>query len=166
MKNYNDIYDDKESMTRFLDTIYSKGYDKGYADCIDDVVEESYQKGLDDAWRCAVKIVNSPLSDAKILEEIFDTSLPEDVLPTTSASEAIAKIKEYEEKKRANEGIKVGDEVVGKSGLTAIVTRVMLNEITLVFDDGSSGSHLKKDFKKTGRHFDIQSLLNRMKEEE
>lgn len=92
--------------------------------------EEIYQRGLDEAWEAARKIV-----DAYFV--------------------GLAKICEYEEKKKAEaEEIKVGDEVTWASDPTHFVV------VSLVEGKGaavlaSEKSHWvnKADLRKTGRHF-------------
>lgn len=126
MKNYNDIYDAKQEMCTMMDTAYSKGYDKAYKDRqieeqFDEdrviAIEEAYQKGLDDAWECANRIVAQPSDGGFSITQlglIFSQASVASVLSKYSASEAIDKIKEYEykEKKKADDEIKVGDEVM------------------------------------------------------
>lgn len=69
-------------------------------------IEESYQKGLNDAWECARKINKlSWLTLEQMGFEIKDRSKNPswDVIKEYSASEAIAKIKEYEGKQKQTE---------------------------------------------------------------
>lgn len=159
MKNFNDIYDAKQMMCHMMDDAYSKGYQRGFTD--KDESDKAYQKGLNDAWECARKIYS--LSAGAIINIFGGCS----TWVNYSASEAITKIKEYEEKKKADDEIKVGDEVVHDTGLIAVVTRVHGEKhIALVYDDGSCNNDvLKERVKKTGRHFDIQDIFDQMKGE-
>ena len=70
-----------------------------------------------------------------------------------------------EEKQKADDEIKVGDEVANTGGYTAIVTCIRDETcIDIVWNDGSCANFLhKKSFEKTGRHFDIQSIFDQMK---
>ena len=78
-----------------------------------------------------------------------------------NASEAIAKIKEYEDSKQE---IKVGDEVITASG-KAVVMGVGPVHFEYVYADGSHGYDEVKNVKKTGRHFpEIAEVLQKMKE--
>ena len=176
-KNYNDIYDDKEAMARFLDTIYSKGYDKAYEDCQigedEDrakAIEEAYQKGLNDAWECAKKIClhcDDGGYSHKELRDILTESSWEDIFKQLSVSEVVAKIKDYEEKKKADDEIKVGDEVMVDERCM-IVLGVDSGEWKQLWCPSSGLVHdniYTAEMTKTGRHFDIQSLLNQMEGE-
>lgn len=99
---------------------YSRGYDEGVKDGqkgkISEMLVDTYIQGLNDAWEYARKItLNS--EDGGIpyreFEKIFDDiTSPYAVFRKYTISEAIAKIKEYEDKK--NE-IHIGDEVVSDS---------------------------------------------------
>ncbi len=97
------IHDAMCSIENRVRHVYNQGYSDGLADgninsgLFADKVREAYNNGLEDAWECARKI-------------LFDDSLPRDILTELgadsfsgvihkcSASEAIEKIKEYEEK--------------------------------------------------------------------
>lgn len=81
-------------------------YNEDTSDVIE-LMKKEYQRGLDDAWECVKKIMR--MGSAK-QEDIFcchgDLEILEKLLP----SEAIAKIKAYEEQKKAEE-VKVGTRV-------------------------------------------------------
>lgn len=143
-------------------SIYYGGYGDGYKD------------GLNDAWKCAKKIIcdvsRGGYSTYVLREEIFDTARISDIFLNFSVSEAIAKINEYEEKqKQADNGIKVGDEVVdgevfnsGK-GIVTFASPVILY---VLWYDGSTGRRKLTDVKKTGRTFPkIADVLEQLKEE-
>lgn len=124
----------------------------------DDVLhtpDELYNKGLNDAWELARKIIIQPDDGgytAQELAEMFRTVVPSAVIADFAPQEALAKVKDYEER---NE-IKVGD-VVRLKGLSckAIVTRVTETNICLLFKDGSCASGCyKENYEKTGEHFD------------
>ena len=166
MKNYNDIYDKKQKMCTLMDEAYSKGYAEAGGDC-EIAIKESYQKGLYDGWKCAQKVQQMLFADRT---EIFGTETLGDILDSYSASEAITKIKEYEEKKEAEDKeIKVGDEVVNDAGFIAIVTRVHRNDdfVAIMYTDGSCDNSKRRDgLTKTGKHYDIQSILDTMSDEQ
>lgn len=119
--------------------------------------DDDYNKGLNDAWELAKNIVTN--SDdggytAKELGEMFRTILPSEVFADFTPQEALAKAKAYEEE---HIRIRVGD-VVKLKGTSheAVVTWVTETTMCLLFRDGSCGSHInKKNFEKTGKHFDI-----------
>lgn len=133
-----------------------------------------YEKGLADAWEAAKKVAyywiwSGQTSEA---EEIFGTDDVIAIFKSYSASEAIEKIRQYEQEK---EEIQVGDEV--KSGDEKyIVLQKYLNNIdelmVVLFNrrDGEIGTwHMYNAngaiFEKTGRHFqEIAEVLRKMKE--
>lgn len=87
------------------------------------------------------------------------------VLLKYDASEAIEKIRQYEQEK---EEIKVGDEVKNiESGWTAIVTKSEEGHLTLMCDSGAiAKGYDAKYFVKTGRHFpEIAEVLKKMRED-
>lgn len=162
---------------------YDKGYKQGFNEgqahqlASDDVFRESceksaYEKGLNDAWERARKIVCDKSQNGYslyTLREIFGTASVCGIFGNFSASEAIQKIKEYEEKQKQDDNeIKVGDEVVdgevfnsGK-GIVTFVSPVILY---VLWYDGSTGRRKLTDVKKTGRHFDqVAEVLKQLKE--
>jgi hypothetical protein len=126
----------------------------------DDVLhttDESYNKGLNDAWKLAKKI--AVLEDdggysCEELKNIFGHVATASVLKVFTPQEALAKVKAYEER---NE-IKVGDVVRSKGcSVEGIVTKVYEIKIYRLFKDGSCDSistKAKEDLVKTGKHFD------------
>ena len=135
---------------------------------VDYVAKEAYQKGLDDAWECARKINCIP-SDGGIsgieLDDIFYTDSNCVIMKNFSASEAMARIKAYEEDKNK---VRVGDEVRATYG-NAVVTCVNETEKTAKFfyKTGENGCDYLRVIERTGRHFDeIEKLLEKMRGEE
>ena len=135
-------------------------------------VDEAYQRGLDDAWEAARKIFGYEMDGGIPINElggvfgyaedaIFCTA---DIIRHNSASEAIAKLKSYEEKQKADE-LKVGDEVMLNNGTkTYIVVSFGENTACGFTSDGIwTGWELNK-ITKTGRHFNIDKILEEMKE--
>ena len=132
----------------------------------DDVLhtpDELYNKGLNDAWGLAKKIaVPEHLGGytADEIRNIFGKNTFISVMRAFTSQEAIAKVKEYEER---NE-IKVGDVVKLKSVYAegeGIVTKITETNICLLYKNGncnnnkcSSNSSIDRYFEKTGKHFD------------
>lgn len=164
-----------------VDEAYQRGYDKGYADKTNndkvckDLAKDIYQRGLNDAWEAARKIVLNPEDSGIILTDLFvmfgHRSI-QSVFRNYSASEAIAKLKAYGEKQKAEDEIKVGDEVAfqhddGRPDTVVVVTYIGQDG----FIDGMDGRGTQYAHKnptkwtKTGRHFDIASILEDMKNE-
>ena len=76
--------------------------------------------------------------------------------------EAIEKLKAYEEK-QTDDRIEVGDEVADKGGDKTIVTNIHGELFDGLCSDGSTMTDLfLDDNRKTGRHFDIASILKEM----
>lgn len=70
-------------------------------DTFDDGYKDGYGKGLNDAWEVARKLIDNPAFDGLTAHEILNQFSP---------SDAIEKIRQYEEKQKKEE-FKVGDEV-------------------------------------------------------
>ena len=124
-------------------------------------INEAYQRGLDDAWEAARKIVE--MADPPYWG-VFN-EYKNDLFGKISAAEAIAKLKAYEEKQKADDKIKVGDEVIYNGTTKCIVVRPEDDEryASLIDSDGTHYSADHRECKKTGRHFDIASILEDMR---
>lgn len=156
-----------------VEEIYKRGYTHGFKDALKDhESEKSYEQGLSDAWECANKIMSMSCGE---LSEIFPDfkGFP---FEECSASEAIAKIKEYEEKKKFH----VGDEIKtvwGNMCIDDIGVIIRIDDdgdclhilsgrddedyTNLIIHPNREGVHVEK----TGRHFpQIEEVLNAMKE--
>lgn len=152
-------------------SLQQDAYDCGYKDGRNvtetQAHDDAYQRGLDDAWECARKLFSS-MADSDI-EKAFPTEWNNggfNALINLQPQEAIAKLKAYEEKQ--NDKIEVGDEV-NWLGDCFIVTRIfqphnMKEQCDGIDDDGCVYHDvLMDDLEKTGRHFDIASILEVMK---
>ena len=132
-----------------------------------DLQDTAYQRGLNDAWEAARKIIHMPEGDLlNIFTECYSavcTALQ--VLLKYDAAEAIEKLKAYEEKQKADGEIKVGDEVIYNGTTKCIVVRPEDDEryASLFDSDGTHYSADHRECKKTGRHFDIQKILEDMR---
>lgn len=132
--------------------------------------DEAYQRGLEDAWEAARKIIRMP--DGDILDLFPDcyasVCTAVQAILKYDAFEAIAKLKAYEDKR--SDRIEVGDEVEW-NGDKYVVTYLNYNfetseiaDYDLLAYDGSVVDHVKKCvFTKTGKHYDIQSILEAMR---
>ena len=93
--------------------------------------EEAYQKGLSDAWEAARKIGYSLKSS--IVAEIFGTPYSSQIFSGYSASEAIEKIRQYEQEKDKQARIEYNfDEIKDVLETTAKECNVSLDEIAEV----------------------------------
>lgn len=148
---------DIEPLKRRVIAELEKSYGLGYCDGIKDgninthtfkkKVQEAYNNGLNDAWECAKKIYGF---SCKELSEVLPES-KEIPFCSYSASEAIAKIKEYEEQQKQDtkEKIKVGDEVIN-GGVTGVVTYV---------EDIENGMKAFAVMDKTGKEWIFNDLV-------
>jgi len=134
-----------------------EGNDIGYKDGVND--------GQNDAWEAAKKIVCDDELDWNTLLHLFNRSNFEGIFGDFSPSEAIAKLKAYEEKQKADEEIKVGDEVIYNGTTKCIVVRPEDDEryASLIDSDGTLYSADHRECKQTGRHFDINKILAEMR---
>ena len=140
-----------------------------------DLQDTAYQRGLDEAWKAARRIsvieLNGGLA-GKELMKIYGTMDIHKIYDDNTASEAIAKLKAYEEKQKAEDEIEVGDEVEWDNDFTGdrfIVTRIYQpygkkEQCDGIDDDGDVyRAVLIESLVKTGRHFDIASILEEMR---
>ena len=152
------------------DEAYHRGLAEGKKafDLLDAERDAEYQRGLEDAWEAARKIVKMPDPPYwGVFGEYKD-----DLFRKITAAEAIEKLKAYDEKQKAEDEIKVGDEVersvYGRTEGKGIYLEDADEEgdwLKCLFWTGATFTVLaypKEQFKKTGRHFDIASILEAM----
>ena len=120
--------------------------------------DEAYNKGLNDAWNLAKKIVLPEHKGGYTTDEfidIFGKNTYMSAMSDFTPQEALVKVKAYE---KEHDEIKVGDVVRSKGcSVEGIVTKVYEIKIYRLFKDGSCDSistKAKEDLVKTGRHFD------------
>lgn len=185
MKDYNVLLPCGEANMVILHDAFDKGYQQGYdfgkkalCDCKGNM-EAEYNRGLNEAWEAAKKIIHSNGLSLQKLMQIFGTASTDKVLRENTASEAIAKIKEYEEQKQdaeqAQDIIKVWDEVYSEmNDLRFIVTRIITSKhmdntvkrYEGICTDGACYDNLPEDIVKTGRTFpQIAEVLEKMRGE-
>ena len=159
----------EQQLHEFVEQIYMTGYADGTnntAKEFETELKRAKEDGLAEAWECARELMLSTEDsgiDTEKIKEIFGYSYYY-VLKDYSASEAIAKIKEYEEKQKKADEIKVGDEVQS-CDTRYIVVRIRDNGTFEAI--GACGTDEGLDlskFHKTGRHFDeIEKIMKQMK---
>lgn len=159
----NHVVVSKVDERKTIEEAYQKGYDTGQHE----VTTLEYQQGLDDAWETITKIASIPYAKRS---EIFDGQ--QDILSIVqkfSPSEAIDKLREYEQQKLE---IKVGDEVEAFCG-RAIVFGTSTDKKGNKFCQYwyPSADRFDKDkianLKKTGRYFpQVAELLKVIKSEQ
>lgn len=178
IKGFNALVFDDNGLDRLervngmtLRDAYDEGFEKGLEEgrnekdckaCMDTKANADYnagyEDGLIDAWNCAKKI--SMLDDATI-EELFGTSKFNRFNLGYNGVEIKKLLEEYEAKQAE---IKVGD-IVRYNENDGIITFIKENQMYVMWEDGSAGEFCdaEKWFKKTGRHYDIESILEQLK---
>lgn len=163
---------------------HKKGFEEGYSKAENDYYAKTkddrqtcYELGLNMAWEAAKKI-DSYCGNNKPLDEMFGEHGIADIKRHFTASEAIEKINAYEEqKKQTKDEIKVGDEVVSNNGDKGIVLCCYhetddygnwKEEWLVVYMSNYNVPQIvtKKRFKKTGKRYDVMSILEKMQEDE
>ena len=90
-----------------LEQVRKEGYEKGWKEAEDnyfDGYSNGYDAGLDDAWKAAKKIWEY---DTTTLKEIFGEGVMRmDWFMKFTASEAIEKIRQYEQEKEEQDGLR------------------------------------------------------------
>lgn len=121
-----------------------------------------------DVWKCAGKIAYMYSEERK---KVFGENLIQNIYDIYSASEAIEKIRQYEQEQDAE--IKVGDEVTPRETEydEMIVTRLWKDDydsdcIDAIGFDGRIGSFLVSRVSKTGKHYEIAEVLEKMRGEQ
>lgn len=148
-----------------LEQARKEGYEKGLNDANYAIADDSYKKGLSDAWDAARKIFCTSVGE---LKKIFD--LEEDnngvlwIYHEYTASEAIEKLKAYEPEQ---EEIKVGDEVISEDDTKGVVFDFDDYLLHVLDENGVSQGWPREDIAKTGRHFpEIAAVLEKMRGEQ
>lgn len=142
-------------------------------------LEAEYQRGLDDAWEAARKIADmwTRIDNYELLAifgitERMGHSTIRSLFEKQTANEAMLELETYEEKQKHDDKIEVGDEVEWDNDFTGdrfIVTRIYQpygkkEQCDGIDDDGDVyRAVLIESLVKTGRHFDISSILEDMR---
>ncbi len=162
VKGFNSLVFDEDGLSR-LEELNSDYINEHFGDLQD----TAYQRGLDDAWECMKKIAF--LEKPRDMRDFFGCSTLGGVLIDYSASEAIEKLKAYEEKQKADDKIKVRDEVIWMEDenvaivVTSVYTANNMEWCDGVCKDGKVYHILTENARKTGRRFDIDKILEEMK---
>lgn len=133
-------------------------------------IDEAYKRGLDDAWEAAKKISLMPADE---IEKVFPGAAKYNRYNLGySGVEAIEKLKAYEEKQKAEDDVKLGDElehtVSGYTSKAIFLEKIEDDEdwYKCLFWTGCGLailSYPKSQFKRTGKHFDIDKILEEMR---
>ena len=135
--------------------------------------DEAYQAGMDKAWEIARRIrlnCEDGGIDGDGLHKMFGTANIYTIIKDNTASEAVAKIKAYDNVTHSDR-IEVGDIVEryvdGKLDSKGIYLQEDGGYWRCLFDTGAvlmTFAYPKGQFKKTGKHYDIASILEAMRE--
>ena len=166
MKDYkNPIYATmkmaRANLSRIADNIYQQGYEAGKAATpftdTKEAEDKAYNRGLNDAWEVIKKITKDDSVGGysiEMMQELFGQTCVYDITHNYTPEEAIAKIREYENKEKQDAEIKVGDEVKHQ-GFRSVVVRIADDCIYTISECGTTPKYCKDDdLVKTGRHFD------------
>ena len=126
---------------------------------------QAFNQGAEAAWELARKITCQPINggfNRSEFEKIFGYCYISDIFEKYKYTEAAAKVAEWE---KAKEEIKSGDilEYIYDSNVKCVATNLYPSNMAyLVFEDGTAGMHELNNFKKTGRHIDVDSFLKQI----
>ena len=172
-KDYSNIDGLIGNVKESIRNAYDKGYKQGVNDGSLDVkmrVDGAYEKGLNDAWECARKIVLPTIYGGipkKELKNMFTCGENElKIFNDFSISKVINKINEYEEKQKADDEIKVGDEVyLVYPEYKRVIFRLRGVTALSMDEKGETWADDINTLHKTGRHFpQIAEVLKQLKE--
>jgi len=156
------------------DAVYRKGIEDGNK-IADKDLKEIQESTYDVAYNKALKDVNHAmdvLADMTVAEvkEWFKNCIGiDDVVCDFTVQRIVEIINAYEENKKAEEEIRVGDVVITRGGNIAVVTKVEDNCVRVMFKDGSGfrDVHTVSELEKTSMHFnEVEQLLNKLRGEE
>jgi len=149
VKGFNSLVFDQNGLDKLTEFDENK-YD------FDEVYDEAYKNGLNDAWEVAKRIIKS---DGAERQRVFGDKWPYKDICDLSASEVIAKLKAYEEK------IEVGDEVTFINGEKGVVIGVYNDELRILTEHKQLELRHESQVTKTGRHFsEVAQVLQKLKE--
>lgn len=145
-------------------TCIEAAYDEGYKSGINDgnindgtfaaKVKKAYNNGLNDAWECVGKMERLLYSD--VFSNVFGNTDFYTVVTKMSASEAMTKIKEYEE-------IHVGDEIIFEDKKYIVVNKTKYEDSAVIVNDTNVLVTPIENVKKTGRKYHIAEMLDGLK---
>ena len=160
----------------FVDTVAVDDLEELNSDYINehfgDLQDTAYQRGLDEAWGAVRKIVEMwDTIDNDELLAIFGITakIGKSTIGTLfkkqTASEAITKLKAYEEEQ--NDKFEFGDEIIDSSGVKGcVVSKDNEGSSTMyaLFDGCRVPQYVtQSNYRKTGKHYDIDRILDEIK---
>jgi len=141
---------------KMIKEMQEEAYKKGF----EDGISEGLTQGQNEVWEFMKKCFYAYTGEE--CEEIFGKVIVEHIVMTYTPQEALAKLKAYEDQSK----IKVGNVV--KSKVTDSFVLLVLeihNDVFTGFDGKETHRCIVLDnFKKTGKHIDITSILEQIGE--
>lgn len=154
---------------------YKTGYDKGYYDgydkCLHSSANDDYEKGKLDGLEEFENLFINEYDYEQFFEDTYGTKDPDynlyDLVAKYGAKKVVNDFNKWqEEKKKAEEEIKVGDEVKDLATNNIGVVLSIGERILYVTKFDYVYSNTRGSLEKTGRHFDeIEQLLDKMRGE-
>ena len=156
-----------EHFGNLQDTAYQKGLEEGndigYKDGVND--------GRNEAWEAAKKVVLNPDEnglDIQELNKIFNCATIQQVFRKYTVSEVITKLKACEEEQKVdNDKFEFGDEIIDVDGVRGCVVSKNnegYDTMYALFDGCRVPQYVTKSYyRKTGRHFGIDKILEEIK---
>lgn len=154
---------------------YDFGYEDGKADTpftdTKEAENKAYNRGLNDAWEVIKKITKDDSVGGysiEMMQELFGRTCVYDITHNYTPEEAIAKIREYEDKRKQDAEIKVGDEIRLHDAIE-VVTSVMSTGLQTIDASGNTSTwyyntYPLETWEKTGRTFpQIAEVLAEMR---
>lgn len=164
----------RKQASELIEQAYNRGYKAGQENALTVDSDKYREQGRNEAWE-VFKTIH------KLAPYCFLDCFPNgnDELYSLSINEVIRRVREYEEKKQEEDSeIRVGDEVVSNNGEKGIVLLCYYHEtasyenyreewlVVYMSDYDVPQMVTKKRFKKTGKHYDVMSILKKMQENE
>lgn len=144
-------------------------YNRGYNTAINDYnmmiqwlhdCKDDFKEFMNKKYGYDIMYLTNPKVDEGVM--LYDLICDHDI------AEVISEFQKWqEEKKQAEDEIRVGDEVITSNGYIAIITFICDEYMTAIFHDGSSGEFINETLKKTGRHFgEVEQIIDKLRCEE
>lgn len=164
----------KNQVQECIQFAYDKGVKAGRREFLETKFSDEKQKwieqGREEAWEVIRNLVFDVSIGGYTRNErllIFNLDSISMIIGENTASEAIEKIKAWEEKKAVNDKLRVGDEIVNGT-LKAVVIRIYDDgDFCVLNEDFTTGTFPQKcanKIKRTGRYFPrIAEVLEKMK---
>lgn len=156
----------KADRQKAIEEAYHKGFEAGQHEA----TTLEYQQGLNDAWECAKRIAlvktdkDCPYFTVTELKKIFGCSTYQSVFDTYSATDAIEKVKAYEEHQKVDDVIKVGD-IITDGKINYLVIDITDNSYVALQGTDFEPSYIGKDYIKSYHNLHDSKDMQKIAEE-